>query len=136
MPQDPFYLAKPWIECRNKYLRLHPYCRICLMLGQKVRAVEVDHIRAVNRGGAPFAHANLRGLCRSHHSQKTASVDMPGRAARAFVVTGPDGYPIHAEGPQKHLLPGKVVPSVPFTTQREDHHGSSYEEGHDEEGHG
>ena len=33
---------------------------------------EVDHIVPLEDGGAMFDEANLQGLCKSHHSSKTA----------------------------------------------------------------
>lgn len=33
---------------------------------------ELDHIVALQDGGQPFERTNVQGLCRSHHSTKTA----------------------------------------------------------------
>lgn len=99
MPHNPFYQTKEWRDAREKYLRLRPYCVICALIKKKRLAVEVDHIVAMEKGGAPFAPANLRGLCKTHHGQKTFQLDN-GRAGaykKPFVVTGPDGFPIHIE---------------------------------------
>ena len=40
--------------------------------GGLVSATEVDHIVPIEDGGAMFDEANLQGLCKSHHSRKTA----------------------------------------------------------------
>lgn len=99
MPQDPFYNSKPWREARSAQLRRAPDCCICLLVGVKRRATEVDHITPVVRGGAPFHLSNLRSLCKTHHSQKTMVLDRPSvKTSRTkLVTTGPDGWPIHTE---------------------------------------
>ncbi len=99
MPQSPFYSTKTWRDAREKQLRSHPNCFICGLIHLAVRAVEVDHVRAIEKGGHPTDPANLRSLCRKHHSQKTILLDgMHSASGKAIVVTGPDGYPIYREG--------------------------------------
>jgi 5-methylcytosine-specific restriction endonuclease McrA len=98
MPHDPFYSSKLWRDTRAKYLRLNPYCCVCARIGLQVRAVEVDHTTAIRAGGHPTNPANLRGLCRTHHSQKTIMVDgMHRNSGIDLITTGPDGFPIHKE---------------------------------------
>lgn len=97
MPHHPFYTSKAWKEARGKYLRLNPYCQICLRIGARTRAVEVDHIRPIDAGGALLDPSNLSGKCRMHHSQKTMSLDMPGRGRDKLVTTGADGFPCYVE---------------------------------------
>jgi 5-methylcytosine-specific restriction enzyme A len=47
--------------------REEPTCRRC-----RIRATtEVDHIVALEQGGAPFDRANLQGLCGPCHREKT-----------------------------------------------------------------
>jgi 5-methylcytosine-specific restriction endonuclease McrA len=41
-------------------------------MGRVVPATEVDHIVPLRQGGAPLATANVRGLCKPHHSSRTA----------------------------------------------------------------
>lgn len=52
-------------------LRHHPLCSMCEAEGRIEVAVHVDHIRPLRDGGAPFDQANLRSLCKSHHSAVT-----------------------------------------------------------------
>jgi 5-methylcytosine-specific restriction endonuclease McrA len=97
MPQDPFYSSKKWREVRAAYLRKNPWCQTCLQIGIRGRAVEVDHRRSIRSGGDPFHEANLCGLCKTHHSQKTIYVDgqHKGSGKSGLVVTGPDGFPVN-----------------------------------------
>lgn len=72
------YGAK-WRKLRTAYLRQHPYCE---WPGCEARATDVDHIIPKAQGGAD-EWENLQGLCRSHHSRKTAMSDGGfGRARR------------------------------------------------------
>jgi 5-methylcytosine-specific restriction endonuclease McrA len=34
-------------------------------------SVDVDHVRAIDKGGAPYARANVQGLCKHCHGIKT-----------------------------------------------------------------
>lgn len=56
-----------WQRIREQYLKDNPFCVVC---GQP--AVEVDHIIPLRQGGTN-EHDNLRPLCKTHHSQRTAS---------------------------------------------------------------
>lgn len=99
MPNDSFYLSRPWKEARAKHLRMEPYCRFCALLKIKTQGQEVDHITAIEKGGLPFDQRNLRTLCKTHHSQKTFTLDKKSsKPGRKLVITGEDGYPIHTEG--------------------------------------
>ncbi len=98
MPQHPFYSSKPWKEARAKHLRLYPHCEICAAIGLRVRAVEVDHRRAIEAGGQPLDPGNFSSKCKFHHSQKTRVLDTPGQPGRdSLVTTGPDGFPVITE---------------------------------------
>ena len=97
MPHSPFYQSQQWKDARGKYLALHPHCQICLRLGLQRRAVEVDHLRPIEAGGALLDFSNLSGKCRMHHSQKTMSLDMRHKGRDKLVTTGPDGFPIYME---------------------------------------
>ena len=57
-----------WKALRERILRNQPFC-IC---GK--RSVEVDHIQARRNGGTDH-ESNLRAMCHSCHSQKTARSD-------------------------------------------------------------
>ena len=61
------YNSKRWKMLRRRVLFEQPICAIC----DKELAVDVDHIRPIADGGAPFERANCQGLCRSCHSTKT-----------------------------------------------------------------
>lgn len=97
MPHSPLYQSKQWKDTRGKYLALNPWCQICSKIGIKQRAVEVDHIRTVEAGGALFDFHNLSGKCRLHHSQKTMALDMNRGGRDRLVTTGPDGLPCYVE---------------------------------------
>ena len=58
-----------WQQVRAEHLRMEPTCRIC---GEA--ATDVDHIVSRWYSGSDD-HDNLRSLCHSHHSRKTARVD-------------------------------------------------------------
>ena len=60
-----------WERIRAEYLELEPWCRFHLAQGEYVRATEVDHI-VPRRAGGTDDHTNLRSLCKSHHSRRTA----------------------------------------------------------------
>lgn len=102
MPQSPFYSSPKWRKTREEHLRRFPGCVVCKAVGFFTRAIEVDHVISMRNGGAPFDHANLRSLCKSHHSQKTIMLDGAHKASgKLLVTTGPDGYPVHIEKPQE-----------------------------------
>lgn len=100
MPHEPFYNSVKWRKTRTEYLARHPWCDTCARIGIRTRAQEVDHRKSMRSGGAPFADNNLRGLCKSHHSQKTIYVDGQHKhVGNQLVVTGPDGFPLdHNQG--------------------------------------
>ena len=97
MAHSPFYATKQWKDARKRYLHSHPNCEICARIFIQTRAVEVDHIRPIEAGGAPLDPANFSSKCRMHHSQKTMSLDMPNRGRARLVTTGPDGFPCYVE---------------------------------------
>ena len=58
-----------WQRARRKALqRANFRCQKCGLAGR----LEVDHIQPLQRGGAPYARANLQALCRDCHIRKTA----------------------------------------------------------------
>jgi 5-methylcytosine-specific restriction enzyme A len=70
------YNSKAWRVARVEFLSVNPWCEQCVSEGRtNVFARHVDHIKAVVDGGAPLDPENFRGLCHSHHSQKTARLD-------------------------------------------------------------
>ncbi len=68
-----FYQSKAWRAVRAAFLREHPLCGRCEVLGLTVAARVVDHIQPLKRGGARFDTSNLQALCVSCHNRKTAS---------------------------------------------------------------
>lgn len=63
---------------RARVLREEPWCAECLRQGRKPPrpSKEVDHI-VPHKGDAKLCYSrkNLQGLCRTHHSRKTAQQD-------------------------------------------------------------
>ena len=79
---------KDW---REAVLDRDPLCVACRAEGLTVAAEEADHIVPLHRGGARYDLANGEGLCKAHHSKKTA-----GESARRRGRMGHDerGYPL------------------------------------------
>lgn len=67
-----FYDLGRWRRTSRRKLTRDPLCEACLADGIETLATEVDHVRPVEAGGAPFDPANLRSLCGSCHAVKTA----------------------------------------------------------------
>lgn len=61
----------PWRRIAAEHLELEPWCRSHLERGLHIRATEVDHI-LTRRAGGSDDHSNLRSLCKSCHSRRTA----------------------------------------------------------------
>ncbi len=66
-----FYNSPEWRKVRAYVLAQEPLCRECKAAGRVTSATEVDHVRAVKDGGAPFDPDNLQPLCLSCDSRKT-----------------------------------------------------------------
>jgi 5-methylcytosine-specific restriction protein A len=79
--------GRAWLAIRRAVLTDEPRCRLCREKGKTVRAVEVDHIRPLHKGG-DNSRENLQPLCRPCHRAKTSP-----RPA-----IGVDGWPIAREG--------------------------------------
>lgn len=62
------YKTRRWQGLRRQVLAEQPWCQVdgCFELSR-----DVDHIVSLQDGGPPFDRANLRGLCKSHHSEVT-----------------------------------------------------------------
>lgn len=69
------YDTAHWKRVRQAKLFQQPLCEECLKRDELVAADHVDHIVAVADGGSFDDEANLRSLCRSCHSSKTARQD-------------------------------------------------------------
>lgn len=79
------YNSARWQRLRLFKLRMNPLCEYC-PAGRQWVATEVDHLKAISDGGAPFDLANMRSCCVHCHNQKTAD----GEALRGC---GEDGLP-------------------------------------------
>jgi 5-methylcytosine-specific restriction endonuclease McrA len=63
--------GRPWMRKRARVLERDGYlCQNCAKLGLVVRAVEVDHIEPLHRGGSD-AEDNLQSLCKACHRSKS-----------------------------------------------------------------
>lgn len=128
-PWRRVYHTPQWARLRRRVLTEQP---ICASPGCQAPSVDVDHIVALQDGGAPYARENLRGLCKRHHGQVTKA----GRIARAqgdevvanWIVCGPpcSGKTTWAE----QQTPGRVldydavfceVTGLPLYVQPEEH---------------
>ncbi len=69
------YDTQRWRRLRLLHLRESPLCVHCERRGNTSAANEVDHIVAIERGGAAFDRDNLQSLCKTCHSRKTAGDD-------------------------------------------------------------
>lgn len=57
-----------WKRVRDRYVKTHPLCEMCLKEGKLTPVEEVHHIIPVNRGGTND-ESNLMSLCRSCHNK-------------------------------------------------------------------
>jgi 5-methylcytosine-specific restriction protein A len=71
-PGGRVYNTQRWRRVRAKVLNTGPLCVDCRAAGRVTPATEVDHIVPIADGGAPYALENLRPLCKSCHSKRTA----------------------------------------------------------------
>lgn len=63
-----------WREARLKFLARHPLCQDCKHEGIRTPATEVDHMIPHRGDLALFWNkGNWQGLCKTHHSRKTAT---------------------------------------------------------------
>lgn len=60
--------GRAWKRIRDKYVREHPVCEICIQSGKLVPVDEVHHKLPLTKGGT-HAKENLIGLCKSCHSK-------------------------------------------------------------------
>lgn len=57
-----------WARIRERYVREHPLCEMCLEEGRYTPVEEVHHIIPVSRGGTN-ARSNLMSVCKSCHNK-------------------------------------------------------------------
>jgi len=69
------YNTKQWKQVRKLYLSLNPLCEVCKVAERLTPGSQVDHVQAIEEGGAPFDLDNLMTLCQRHHSRKTVMRD-------------------------------------------------------------
>ncbi|WP_353845606.1 HNH endonuclease signature motif containing protein [Acetobacter sp.] len=73
---DPFYLTKPWRDLMRQLTAARG--NVCQECGRSGVRLFGDHVQELKDGGAPLDPANIRLLCGSCHTKKTAKA----RAAR------------------------------------------------------
>lgn len=80
-----------WRQFAKLYLRSHPLCVACADRNRVTAATCVDHADGNGpNGDRGYDEANLRALCQSCHSRKTATEDGGfGRKPKARGRTGP-----------------------------------------------
>lgn len=65
-----------WQQARKGYLAKHPLCVECEASGRVTPATDLDHVIPHKGDMALFwDRSNWQGLCRTHHSAKTARED-------------------------------------------------------------
>ncbi len=69
-----YYDTARWKKLRRMVLRRDPICVLCNLNGFVVPSRHADHVLALEAGGTNEMK-NLRGLCPSCHSRKTALED-------------------------------------------------------------
>jgi 5-methylcytosine-specific restriction protein A len=94
MPGGSFYRSKEWLALRATTLKRAAYR--CATPRCTERASHVDHIKPIAQGGAALDPSNLRPLCASCHSRKTARADGGFGNKRGSAAWGCDesGWPL------------------------------------------
>ena len=87
------YNTTAWQRLRRAKLAQDPLCEYCPP-AKVTAATEVDHRLAINKGGDPWAWANLASACGTCHKRKTNYVDIQGKDAVPIVGCTPDGAPL------------------------------------------
>ncbi len=65
--------GRRWRRFRLTYLAGNPLCADCAAAGRVTAAIEVHHIlRAADRPDLMLDPENVLGLCKAHHSARTA----------------------------------------------------------------
>jgi len=65
------YNSRKWRKFSHQLRKDNPLCSMCLDEGKTTPSEMVDHIKAINDGGAVWDVSNLMCLCNSHHAKKT-----------------------------------------------------------------
>ena len=81
-----------WQKARLQYLMINPLCVDCEAENRIVSAIVVDHIVPHKGDNELFwDRSNWQGLCKTHHSRKTATQDggFGNRQARKIKIINP-----------------------------------------------
>ena len=68
-----FYESTAWRKLRKMHVSKNPYCVECAKQGRYIPVQQVDHIVAIEFGGAKLDPDNLQSLCYSCHGKKSAA---------------------------------------------------------------
>jgi 5-methylcytosine-specific restriction protein A len=60
--------GRAWKRIRDRYVKEHPLCEMCLKEGRLTPVEEVHHIKPISQGGT-HARSNLMSLCQSCHTK-------------------------------------------------------------------
>lgn len=60
--------GRAWKRIRDRYVKGHPLCEMCLKHGKAVPVEEVHHIVSLSKGGT-HSTDNLMSLCQSCHTK-------------------------------------------------------------------
>lgn len=78
-----------WRRCRNLFAKAYP---VCCVSGCGKPTAEVDHIQSIrDRPDLRLNWSNLRPMCRSHHSQRTARDQVFARSRAGVARDEPAG---------------------------------------------
>ena len=69
-PESRHRYGRAWRQIRDRHLKQHPLCEMCLKAGRYTTAQEVHHIVPLSRGGTHDS-SNLMSLCKPCHSRIT-----------------------------------------------------------------
>ena len=60
--------GRAWKRIRDRYVKEHPLCEMCLQNGRLTPVEEVHHIKPLSQGGT-HSNDNLMSLCQSCHTK-------------------------------------------------------------------
>lgn len=60
--------GRAWKRIRDRYVKEHPLCEMCLKDGRLTPVEEVHHIKPLSQGGT-HSNDNLMSLCQSCHTK-------------------------------------------------------------------
>ena len=67
-PDSNRIYGSAWKRIRDRYVKMHPLCELCLKEGRLTPVQEVHHIKPVSQGGTHDRN-NLMSLCQSCHTR-------------------------------------------------------------------